>query len=181
LYRLNILNRFKTEFEPRRPTLYQWGPPVGDPPPRCLAYPSSSRTPPLTIGPRCCPTPPVSHAAPRRPCPAALPFPHNSAAARTRWPGAVAGHVLHPASHPPPPHFPLSFLPVCPLIWTSHRCLTLLRSASELELISFSIAYASTSPALAIGDPSSSLVPARAPPSSAIIGEHDHTLSLHPN
>jgi hypothetical protein len=71
-------------------------PPVGTPPPRCLAFLSASRTSPLTIGPRYRPAPPVSRALPRRPCPAALPCSHNSAAARAQRPGAVAGHVLHP-------------------------------------------------------------------------------------
>jgi hypothetical protein len=51
----------------------------------------------------------------------------------------------------------------------------------EPELPSLSTAYVPTSPAPATGDNSSSLVPARAPPPSAIIGEYDRALSLRPN
>jgi hypothetical protein len=84
--------------------------------------------------------------------------------------------------HRADPPFPLWFSLTRPLIWRSHRCLTLLCSTStpELELPSLSTTYAPTSPAPATGDPSS-LIPARAPPPSAIIGEHDRTLSLHLN
>jgi hypothetical protein len=48
LNRLNFLNRFKTEFEPRCPTLCWPGLPVGTPPLRCPAYCSPSHTTSLT-------------------------------------------------------------------------------------------------------------------------------------
>jgi hypothetical protein len=103
---------------------------------------------------------------------------------RARGPLSLPFSFLHAApSRPPPSHFPRLFSLTCPPIWRSRRRLTPLCSTStpELELPSFSTAYTPASSAPATGDPSSSLVPARASPLSAIIGEHDHTLSLHSN
>jgi hypothetical protein len=168
-----------------------------------LVSQSPSRTPPLTPGPVAA-RPHLSatpHRIARAPPPSPIRQPASTASACCRLrprrpePFQCRGPAADPAVHPPfslhrvacpsrpLPHFPSLLLPVCPPIWRRRRCLTSLGSAStsELELPSFSTAYAPASPAPTTGDPSSSLVPARAPPSSAIIGEHNCALSLHPN
>jgi hypothetical protein len=155
---------------------------IGAPPPRCCIFLSSSRTLWLTTGPHCCPAPPVSRVVPR---PAALPsllaclrheraLPHPTAPPRA-IPAPRSGCRPHTPlflsfflcsvacpSRSPPPHFPLLFSLVRPLIWGSRWILTLFCSMStpELELPSFSTAYVPASPAPATGEPSSSLVPA---------------------
>jgi hypothetical protein len=168
-----------------------------------LVSQSPSRTPPLTPGfvaarPHLSATP---HRIARAPPPSPIRQPASTASACCRLrprrpePFQCRGPAADPTVHRPfslhrvacpsrpLPHFPSLLLPVCPPIWRRRRCLTSLGSAStsELELPSFSTAYAPASPAPTTGDPSSSLVPARAPPSSAIIGEHNCALSLHPN
>jgi hypothetical protein len=193
LNRLNILNRFKTEFEPRRPALCRPGPPRL---PLSLPHPAADHRTPLPPGPICqsrsAASPanrrsPLSAQQRRRSClttegrcrPRLSPRAVDRHAPSSPYLSCFLSSAWHTRADPPP--LPLSFSPARPPIWRSRWLLTLLRSVPELELLSFSTAYASTSLAPATGDPYSSLVPARAPPSFAIIGEHDHALSLRSN
>jgi hypothetical protein len=111
LNRLNFLNRFKTEFEPRCPTLCWPGLPVGTPPLRCPAYPSPSHTTSRTPG--LVAAWPHLSAAPRHPRPSALPnLPPHLRRARvlpplTTLPGAIPA-PLSGCRSPAAPSFSLS-------------------------------------------------------------------------
>jgi hypothetical protein len=80
---------------------------------------------------------------------------------------------LRRVARPSRPPISLSALPVRLLIWRRRQCLTPLRFTPEpeLELPSFSTAYAPASPAFTTGDPPSSLVPVRVPPPPPLHGE----------
>jgi hypothetical protein len=147
----------------------------------------------------------VSHRVARVPSPSPVrqPASATSACCRLRLRHLEPFRPRHPAADPAlppsfslspsttwhsqgdaPPHFPLAFSPACPPNCRSHWCLTPLRSEPEPELPFPPLVLQRLRAHLAgscHGDPSSSLVPARAPSSSAIIGEHDRALSLHPN
>jgi hypothetical protein len=173
LNRLNILNRFKTEFKPCPGTV--------------LAGPACRR--PTTVLPHFSlflPHHAAGHQAPLLPSPtcqsrsAASPTPRRSPlfTQQRRRPHLMAEGHCWPCPSPrallsrsPPPPFP-SLLSLCARRFGEDTG-TSLRSVSmpELELPSFSTTYAPTSPAPATGDPSSSTVPVRAPPPSPLHGE----------
>jgi hypothetical protein len=152
--------------------------------------PLSLPHPTADTGPRCCLTPPVSRVA-LAPPPSPVCQPASATSARyplrPRRPEPFRPHGP-PADPPPyfslspsvawhvradPPPISLSALPARQSIWRRRRRLTPLRFAPEpeLELPSFSTAYASASPASAIGDPPSSPVPVRAPQPPPLHGE----------
>jgi hypothetical protein len=142
LNRLNILNQFKTEFEPRRPELCWPGPPVGAPPLTpgpIAAQPHLSATPCRVA--RGLPPSPVRQPAsavsacyclrlrrsePFQPCGlAANPVPP---------PFTVSPSAAWHARIDPPPPFPSLLYPTRPPIWRRHRHLTPLRLVPEPEL-----------------------------------------------
>jgi hypothetical protein len=101
-----LLNRF----QPRSVTVLA-GPACQRPPPRCLAFFSTSRTPSLPTGSLCRPIPPVSRAAPRRLRPTGLLYRATAPLPRPTLPAVAQGPPLPPSPaptrhradpHPPP-------------------------------------------------------------------------------
>jgi hypothetical protein len=187
-----LLNPFQTA----PPDTVLAGPAYRVPSPRCLAHPSPSHTPPLTLGPRLVPAPPVSRGPSLSPVAWQRHNPRLTVGGHCWLPHVADRHAQGPLSsfsrcHALAPAWPLSFFTSLPRATealekppaTTHSLFSPFssRPCSSSSSPPFSIAYASASPAPTTGDPSSSPVPIWEPPPPSLHDEALPSATIVPN